>query len=171
MTVVRVLHRILVLVVMPILGCLIIATIFNYFADKYGADLPERYGRAYAVATSCERHGPVSTHGFGYWWTCQADVHWQGNSEMPEPRTARFLTPEDIGKPVRVSGTHRNRNIVRGAEQPYFAVGILLCFPFGVLWIFMMAWTFGLVSPARKERRLTRGMELVNERERGDSGT
>jgi hypothetical protein len=138
----RVLRRIIVLVVIPIVGYLIGATIVFHFSNQYGDEYPDgpsMDSATYAVATSCEQQGPVSTHGFGHWWRCQADVHWQGNGATSEPRTADFLTPADIGRPVQVAGTRRNQGIKRAATQPYQWVGIVIIIPFAVLWLRLVA--------------------------------
>lgn len=60
---------------------------------------------ATATATSCEHVGPVSRFGFGYWWTCYADVQWpnQNTSASDVPFYTSELTPADIGKPVKVT--------------------------------------------------------------------
>jgi len=71
MTLLRALWRIAVLGVMPIVGYLIGATIVFHFSAQYGDEYPDGSSldsKTYAVATSCERQGPVSAHGFGYWW-------------------------------------------------------------------------------------------------------
>ncbi|WP_439385090.1 DUF6346 domain-containing protein [Amycolatopsis lexingtonensis] len=65
---------------------------------------PDRPGDADAIArvTSCDRIGPVSRGGIGFYWVCTADV----TTEDGAIRSVRFglneLTPDDIGKPVPV---------------------------------------------------------------------
>jgi hypothetical protein len=155
-TLVRVLHRVAVFVVLPVLGYLIAATIVSRSFGTYGADRPATSSlgsRTYAVATSCERRGPVGIQGFGYWWSCQADVHWQGNDAMSERRTADFLTPADIGERVQVAGLRKNRSIQRDAVRPY-QFWWLAVLPFVVVWSMLIA----RLAPARKRRGTRRGI-------------
>jgi len=167
--IVRLARTTTLIVIAITLGYLIGATIVSRSAAHYGAEHPDDgslNSKTYAVATSCERHGPVSIRGFGYWWTCRADVHWQGNGDTSEPRSADFLTPDDIGKPVHVTGIRHNSGIRRAAEQPYLTASIVLLFPFGIGWIFGWVYLIGHTSsgPKKPKRRLTRGMEILNNR-------
>ena len=56
-----------------------------------------------AETRSCEPTGPITLYGVGYWWNCTAEVKWHGK---PPAETVIVkgseLTPEDIGKQVRV---------------------------------------------------------------------
>ncbi len=60
---------------------------------------------ATATATSCDQVGPVGRFGFGYWWTCHADVRWpnQNTPVQDVPFYTSELTPADIGKPTQVT--------------------------------------------------------------------
>jgi hypothetical protein len=68
-------------------------------ATRRGPDQP---GSTVALVTSCDRTGPVSRGGIGFYWSCTANVI----SDDGRTRSARFgldeLTPDDIGKPVPV---------------------------------------------------------------------
>ncbi|KOX16811.1 hypothetical protein ADK67_39440 [Saccharothrix sp. NRRL B-16348] len=122
---------------MPVLGFLLCATIIHQFAGQYG---PDRQVRSmYAVAVECNRHGPVSTNGFGYWYRCMAEIHvgFQGDFGNPAFRPVDFLSPEDIGKqvPIRDNDERRGRvSYERGADQPLKNWG-WLALPFGLLWL------------------------------------
>lgn len=73
------------------LGWFLTATVGYHFARQHGPDPVVR--DQYVVARSCERQGPVTAHGFGYWHVCRVD----------SPRGEKyvdFLTPADIGTPV-----------------------------------------------------------------------
>ncbi|MFI6094024.1 DUF6346 domain-containing protein [Lentzea sp. NPDC051213] len=113
------------------LGWFLTATIAYHFLDQYGPDPAVRDD--YVVAKSCERVGPVTSHGFGYWWECRVD------SPRGE-RTADFLTPADIGKPVaavwdpRSSSKGRGSHYDRAAEQPHEA-GVWWAVAFVPAWI------------------------------------
>lgn len=63
-----------------------------------------------AETQSCEQTGPITLYGVGYWWNCTADVRWYGQS--PETVTVKGseLTPEDIGKQVRVTSKDFGNN-------------------------------------------------------------
>jgi hypothetical protein len=61
---VKALRRILALLVLPLLGYLICATVFNHFYDKVEPG-DVKNAPYVAVAKSCERHGPVAWRGFG----------------------------------------------------------------------------------------------------------
>ncbi len=92
---------------------------------------PDRPGDAIARVTSCDRVGPVSRGGIGFYWFCTADV----TTEERAVRSVRFglneLTPDDIGKQVPVEGTREFRRaadklVVWWAIAPgiVFVVGI-----------------------------------------------
>ena len=55
------------------LGVLLGLTGFTKFEPAAKAATDQGVARV----AGCTRSGPVSIHGFGYWWTCQADVAWE----------------------------------------------------------------------------------------------
>ncbi|WP_372470614.1 DUF6346 domain-containing protein [Saccharothrix luteola] len=70
------------------------------FAGRHGPGY--RVGGNYVVATECKRHGPVSTHGFGFWYRCTAGFHFHGrtyDSTTPGAvRPVNFLTLADLAR-------------------------------------------------------------------------
>ncbi|WFE61009.1 DUF6346 domain-containing protein [Micromonospora sp. WMMD712] len=56
------------------------------------------HGRARTLA--CQQHGPVSLDGFGYWWTCGAEVTMADGRVIVVALGASMLTPDDQGKTV-----------------------------------------------------------------------
>lgn len=81
----KVLQRLVAFVLLPVVGYLVGATIFFAFWDRIEVGDPDGSGYA-AVAQSCERRGPVSYKGFGYWYTCAAKVTQRAPSPAPGHR-------------------------------------------------------------------------------------
>ncbi|MFD4676489.1 DUF6346 domain-containing protein [Lentzea sp. NPDC058450] len=149
MTVVRVLHRFSAFLLVPVLGYLLGATIFNHFWNKVETDL---HGADLVItATSCERSGPLTLRGFGYVYDCRAKVENKTNGNVTTATTRGFLTPELIGTEVAGSGFRRGELY---PERPYAGWGMALLLPFGVLWFYVyirIAWP--LLPERRKARR------------------
>ena len=83
-----------------------------------GYEYPGVTGRTgIANVQSCERVGPVSRHGFGYWWRCRVEVGWDdGVTETFVEGSSRF-TPDDQRAGVAVGegiASERNGTIKRG---------------------------------------------------------
>lgn len=150
MKAVRVLHRIFAFLVIPVLGYLLGATIFNYFSDKVETeDLSE--ASHIIVATSCDRHGPVTLRGFGYVYECRATVKNKVNGNVVTTTARGFLRPELIGKQVAGEGFNRGDLY---PERPYAGWGVVLLLPFGVLWFYVyIAVAWRLLPERRKSRR------------------
>lgn len=147
---VRVLHRVFAFLVLPVLGYLLGATIFTHFYDQIETgNLGDT--EFIAVAKSCERHGPVTTRGFGFWWECRVQVTRPAAGLVKTFTTKGFLKPEDIGRQVAVETTRRGRDIVPQART-HSALGMVLLFPFGVLWVFVLAWTANPLLKRHLER-------------------
>ncbi|MFS8098622.1 hypothetical protein LFM09_15935 [Lentzea alba] len=123
---------------LPVLGWLLLATIWNHFGDQYGPDKPVR--DRYYVAESCEERGPMTVRGFGYWWECT------GRDERGREFEDSFLTPADIGRkvPVYTSKSTKSSSVYRSAEQPLEGWSFL-ALPFAAAWIWLigraMKWT------------------------------
>ncbi|MFR9731818.1 DUF6346 domain-containing protein [Saccharopolyspora sp. MS10] len=88
--------------------------------------------RGTARATDCERAGPVSMSGLGFWWTCEATVTWaDGRSEQ---RTFKFsdLTPDNRTAPAPVERReldNRGSNVVIADAGSFAPLGWALFVP------------------------------------------
>ncbi|WP_434449680.1 DUF6346 domain-containing protein [Lentzea sp. E54] len=73
--------------------------------------------RGTARVADCTSRGPVSRHGFGTWWICQADVEWESGQRTRVTAEPGQLTPADKGTDVPV--VQRGEGAVRnGPENP-----------------------------------------------------
>lgn len=124
---------------LPVLGWLLGATIISQFKDVYGPDPAISSSPASMVARICHRHGPVSTHGFGFWHECAADVYYPDKDEPTGKEIVNFLTPADMGQKVAVKreGTRHRTHWVRAADQPLEWWG-WLALPFGLAWLYFV---------------------------------
>ncbi|HUR02118.1 MAG TPA: DUF6346 domain-containing protein [Nonomuraea sp.] len=150
MKAVRILHRIFAFLVIPVLGYLLGATIFNYFSDKVETeDLSD--ASHIIVATSCDRHGPVTLRGFGYVYECRATVTNKVNGNVVTTTARGFLRPDLIGKQVAGEGFNRGDLY---PVRPYAGWGMVLLLPFGILWFYVyIAVAWRLLPERRKSRR------------------
>ncbi|MFI6300724.1 DUF6346 domain-containing protein [Amycolatopsis thailandensis] len=107
-------------------------------------------GDASAVIKACDRRGPISSEGFGYFWECDAEVTSNGHSLG----TVRFdpdeLTPDDGTNVVGVhrSGDHWQRDVPHPYRLLHVAGLVVLAVDFfavlaalipllaAVLWLF-----------------------------------
>jgi len=88
--------------------------------------------RGVARVTGCERVGPVSSNGLGYWWICQADVGWDSGKQEHVTAQPDQLTPEDKGEvPVVQRGERSSRGsgvangpVYRADYEPSVLLGI-----------------------------------------------
>lgn len=107
-------------------GCLLGMTGFTKFdpAAKAVAD------RGVARVVSCTSSGPVSIHGFGTWWICQADVEWESGKRTRVTAEADQLTPDDKEVPVVQRGESKVRNgsgnppVYRADFEPSVVLGL-----------------------------------------------
>lgn len=123
---------------LPVLGWLIGATIISQFTGVRGPDPAVGPGQSYAVARICHRHGPVSTHGFGFWHQCAAELHHNG-ADGATGQIVNFLGPADIGQKVAIKreGTGRRSHDVRAADRP-LAGWAWLALPFALAWLYLV---------------------------------
>jgi Family of unknown function (DUF6346) len=130
-------------------------TLHRLARDGMG-DAP-RLGRA--TVTSCTRHGPVTTHGFGYWETCKAEITW-ADGEVERSTVEEVFTSSDIGTPVEVGDPdnaprHSRQTLARAdaAPRPWlrwlsYGVGVVAVVPLFILGlIFTAPW-----GPRRRVR-------------------
>jgi hypothetical protein len=128
------------LIVMPVLGFLFCATIIHQFAAVYGPDAQVR--GTYAVAKECNRHGPVSTRGLGFWYRCMAEIYrYSPGDSARGPDSVEpvdYLGAEDIGHqvPIKLVEARGVNPWVRAADQPLKEWG-WLALPFGLLWLLL----------------------------------
>lgn len=88
-----------------------------------------------ARALDCQRLGPVSRHGFGYWYDCRANVTWSDGTRSRVTTRASVLSPADLGREVAVKQFPPTRNSagdVFRADHPPRAWGVA---PFFVLFV------------------------------------
>lgn len=107
----------LVLVLVLAAGLIGLAVTLSRLAGKdFGA--AQRQGNA--QVTSCVRHGPISTKGFGYWESCTATITWDGGGTDRVTVSAVFKST-DIGTNVRVGdlGNYRTNKELARADVPH----------------------------------------------------
>ncbi|BFU47662.1 DUF6346 domain-containing protein [Krasilnikovia sp. MM14-A1004] len=103
-----------------------------------GDDIADARRLGSATVKFCERSGPVTNKGFGYWDSCTVTVSWEGG-DVERLTVGAVFTLDDVGRQVRVGdlGNHRtSRQLVR-ADAPYrpwlrwigYAVGIVAFVP------------------------------------------
>ncbi|WP_200215213.1 DUF6346 domain-containing protein [Micromonospora coerulea] len=55
---------------------------------------------AVAMVKKCQRVGPVSVYGFGYWWRCGVTVRMSDGRTVSTTVGHSVVTPDDRGRPV-----------------------------------------------------------------------
>lgn len=141
----KVLHRIIAFLVVPFLGYLLGATIFNFFWDKAEpGDL--KNADMIVVAQSCERKGPVAWRGFGYYYKCEVQRRFAGGHTNRTTVTG-WLDPSDIGKEYAAKTPRRSQPAPE--ERPYDWAAGLSMFVFGIPYLFVIA---KVAVPAFPER-------------------
>ncbi|MFI6099236.1 DUF6346 domain-containing protein [Lentzea sp. NPDC051213] len=147
----HVLRRVLVALIIPFLGYLLGATIFNHFWDRIEpGDLQK--ATLVAVARSCERHGPVAWRGFGYYYECEAAIRVRSGGATSTSTVTGWLAPEDVGKEYGVHTTRRGRSLEPDVRSQVF-LGWLCTFVFAVVFIIAWAGIARLVWPDRGRRK------------------
>ena len=102
----------LILIIVVALGLFGLAVTLSRLA---GEDFGDAQREGTAHVTSCVRHGPISTMGFGYWDACTASITWDDGA-TDRTTVSAVLKSSDIGTDVRVGdlGNYRTtREIVR----------------------------------------------------------
>jgi hypothetical protein len=141
----KALHRVFAFLLVPFLGYLLGATIFNFFWDKAGpGDLAK--ADMIAVAKSCERKGPVALRGFGYYHECRIERRFKSGTINTSTVTG-WLDPSDIGKEYAAHTQRRSQ--VQPDERPQVFLGWLCTFVFAILFLFVWA---KIAVPAFPER-------------------
>ncbi len=82
-----------------------------------GDDFGDAQRQGKAEVTSCVRHGPISTMGFGYWDACTASITWDDGA-TGRITVAGVLKSSDIGTEVRVGdlGNYRAKKEIIAGE-------------------------------------------------------
>jgi hypothetical protein len=62
-----------------------------------------------ASVGACERSGPVSGQGFGYWWTCEVTVRLDDGRTVRVAIDHSVVSPADRGQPVPIVERCSNR--------------------------------------------------------------
>ncbi|WP_394621180.1 DUF6346 domain-containing protein [Lentzea sp. JNUCC 0626] len=141
----KALHRIFAFLLVPFLGYLLGATIFNFFWDQAApGDL--KNADMIAVAQSCERKGPVAWRGFGYYHECRIERRFDDGT-VNYSKVVGWLDPSDIGKEYAAHTMRRAQ--VAPDERPHVFVGWLCTFVFAILYLFVIA---HVAVPAFPER-------------------
>jgi uncharacterized protein DUF6346 len=85
-----------------------------------GDDFGDAQRQGKAKVTSCVRHGPISTMGFGYWDACTASITWDDGA-TDRITVAAVLKSSDIGTEVRVGdlGNYRAKKEIARADSAH----------------------------------------------------
>jgi hypothetical protein len=84
-----------------------------------GRDFADAQRAGQAAVDSCNRHGPITNRGFGYWDRCTATITWDDGT-VDRVTTDAVFTPADIGTPVRVGdlGEYRTSKQLAREDTP-----------------------------------------------------
>jgi Family of unknown function (DUF6346) len=82
-------------------------------------DMADARREGQATVGSCERHGPITNRGFGYWEGCDVRVVWS-DGEVEDEFVEEVFRSADIGTPVRVGdmGRHRTERVFARPDAP-----------------------------------------------------
>lgn len=107
----------LILVIVAAAGLFGLAVTLSRLAGDDFSDA-QRQGRA--QVTSCVRHGPITTKGFGYWDACTASITWDDGA-TDRITVSAVLKSTDIGADVRVGdlGTYRTTKEIARADAAH----------------------------------------------------
>ncbi|MFS8096165.1 hypothetical protein LFM09_03405 [Lentzea alba] len=156
----KVLHRIFAFLLVPALGYLLGATIFNHFWDEVE---PGDLANAPYIATakSCERHGPVTLRGFGYYYRCQTQARDKADGSVGTWAVTGWLEPSDIGKEYAANTAKRGRDLHPQARpQSQVVMGWLFTLVFAIVFIIAFAKIAGPALPeGRRGRRMPKRYE------------
>ncbi|MGP4018517.1 DUF6346 domain-containing protein [Saccharopolyspora sp. 5N708] len=106
---------------------LIFLTVLGATGMTAADGMASRHGTA--TATNCQRVGPISTSGLGFWWSCDAVVNWSDGGETRWHFGNSALTPDEPRKPVVRRESDRGFDVVVAEPTPYAALGWALLIP------------------------------------------
>jgi uncharacterized protein DUF6346 len=151
---------------------LVFATVFNLYKGTRSGYLGPEEHPAVARVGACERLGPVSRDGIGYWWQCHAAVRVADGRVVNTVVDRSILTPADAGRAVEfreackgqegkhVTGCSYGRPVGRGWKGAVAALNFLerilvaVC-AFGVV-LFLVRGVLGRRGYARLYDRFSR---------------
>lgn len=132
-----------------------VAVTLNRLAGDGMGDAP-RLGQA--MVSSCDRHGPITTHGFGYWESCRVTITW-ADGEVERSTVDEVFKSADIGTTIRVgdpddTNRHNRETLARADVEPRpwlrwmsYGVGVVAVLP-----LFVLGLLFGVVPGPRKKK-------------------
>ncbi|MGW1676824.1 DUF6346 domain-containing protein [Saccharopolyspora sp. NPDC002376] len=113
--------------------------------------------RGTALATNCERVGPVSRSGLGWYWACDAEITWSDGRTTQKNFQSSELTPQNMTEPAPVV-YRKVRNaadlIAVDAPRPFVGLGWTLLIALTCTMVYGM-WIPG-VPPMPADRRAER---------------
>ncbi len=156
---------------------LVFATVFNLYKGTRSGYLGPEEHPAVARVGACERLGPVSRDGIGYWWQCHATVRVADGRVINTVVDRSILTPADAGRAVEfreackgqegkhLTGCSYGRPVGRGWKGAVAALNFLerifvaVC-AFGVV-LFLVRGVLGRRGYARLYDRFSRRRRVV----------
>lgn len=149
----KVLRRVLVYLILPLLGYLIGATIFTHFYNKIErGDLQK--ATLVAEAKSCERLSPVSWRGFGYHYECKAEIRVVSDQTTHMSTVTGWLTPEDIGKEYAAHTQRVGKALYPDERNQWqLLLGCVLTFVFAIVYLIAFANVAYRILPDRGPRK------------------
>lgn len=110
--------------------------------------------RGTAIATSCEKVGPVSFSGIGWYWECDGVITWEDGDKQEKHFTVSELTPRNLTVPAEVEFREQRNapdKITVDKPRPYVTFGRVLFIPLVPAFIFGM-WIPGIPPNSAAER-------------------
>ncbi|WP_344129874.1 DUF6346 domain-containing protein [Saccharopolyspora halophila] len=95
--------------------------------------------RGTALATACERVGPLSRSGLGWYWQCEGKITWQDGKQGTSTFTGSDLTPSNKTEPAPVAWReirNRGHQITVEKPRPFVTFGRLMVVPLFGLAVF-----------------------------------
>jgi hypothetical protein len=91
------------------------------FSRLSGDDFDDARREGSAQVISCDRQGPITTKGFGYWQRCTTTVTWDEGGTDDRIVVDLAFRSTDVGKQVRVGdlGEYRYQQELVRADAPY----------------------------------------------------
>jgi hypothetical protein len=158
-----------------VVGLILLNAIFNTLGSLYpgtGSIRPfgpsEKTGNA--VIGQCQRVGPVSSYGLGYWWDCQALVEMSDGRTVTTTLRHSVATADDQGRQIEIREACVDDN---KTECTYgrpinplwgIALGALRIIRWGVTIVLLFAAGLNLASAALGHRRFVAVLRKLTNR-------